>query len=160
MKAKPGSSRLKTEIVERVAQEMKTTPAIVEAVVTHQFKGLVRALTSKNIGSVEMSGFGKWLFLTSKAKKMKQVFEDELARRKTGEEPKIPKMTVETLEFEIAHITNQLEYVRKAAETNSRRVGKRDSEKSPSGGDSRQKAGDLRGMPEPLQEQEDNNILY
>ena len=50
----------------------------IEAVMNHQFEGVVEAMHNKDIYSIEVSGFGKFLFNTNKASKKIVTFSKKI----------------------------------------------------------------------------------
>jgi nucleoid DNA-binding protein len=85
---------------------MRINETDVQAVITHQFKGVLSALKDNN--SVEISGFGKLLLnkyrATRMATSMKKQVEDHLTEGK----PLPMKRSLETVQEEIALIEKRL----------------------------------------------------
>lgn len=144
---------VKDVLIPRVAEQMKTSPKIVEAVVMHQCKNIIKKIGTTGITSVEMSGFGKWTFLPAKAKRIAGLLEEDIQKKLQGLPIKRRNNTVEDLQKEIDYIKNQLAYVEQN-KSNSRRLGKRNSEKDRRGGSGQSTPADLRDMPEQFQEQQ------
>jgi nucleoid DNA-binding protein len=81
---KPSTMTVKEWIIKKMAISMVVSEKIIDAVVTHQFDAANDALDLNE--SVEISGFGKFLFNTKKAHthytkllQMKQAYENTLA---------------------------------------------------------------------------------
>src|SRR5690349_2209174 len=66
---KPISTPVKDYLIKRMSVRMNIPSKTIEAIVAHQMEGINKAIQSDNKFSVEMSGFGKWLFNHKKAKK-------------------------------------------------------------------------------------------
>ena len=66
---KPTTMSVKEYLIRRLSVRTNTRPKIIEAVVSHQMEGINKALQKDNIFSIEMSGFGKWIFNHKKAQK-------------------------------------------------------------------------------------------
>lgn len=68
---------LKDFLTSRIATEMKLPKHVVDAVVTDQFKGIIKAFQVHN--SVEMTGFGKWIFMDKRAQGWTEMLERLIA---------------------------------------------------------------------------------
>src|SRR5690349_18208872 len=84
---KPVSTSVRDYLIKRMSVRMNIPSKTIEAIVAHQMEGINKAIQSDNKFSVEMSGFGKWLFNHKKAKKKwdknlskEKVFENLLAK--------------------------------------------------------------------------------
>lgn len=66
---KPTSSLVKDYLINKMSVRINTPFKTIEAVVKHQLEGMNKAIQADNIFSVEMSGFGKWIFNHKKALK-------------------------------------------------------------------------------------------
>lgn len=66
---KPISMSVKDYLIRVLSVRMNTPVKVIEAVVAHQMEGINKAIQADNKFSVEMSGFGKWLFNHKKAQK-------------------------------------------------------------------------------------------
>ncbi len=75
---KPTTMSVKEYLIKRLSVRTNTLPKIIEAVVSHQMEGVNKALQKDNVFSVEMSGFGKWIFNYRKAQKK---MEKQLSKR-------------------------------------------------------------------------------
>ena len=64
---KPVSMSVKNFLIRRLAVEIMIPEKTIESVINHQFSGALDAMLHNN--SVELSGFGKFIFNESKAKK-------------------------------------------------------------------------------------------
>lgn len=80
---KPKNKSLKDFIVENIAQRMKMQEPVVSAIVSHQFKGITRAL--QKYKTVEMAGFGKWIFMEKRAVRFLDDMKEELENRRNGQ---------------------------------------------------------------------------
>jgi len=70
---KPRSLSIKDYIIRKMSIKLNTPEKIIEAVVNHQFQSATLAFNDQK--SVELSGFGKFLFNQKKAvKKMESMF--------------------------------------------------------------------------------------
>lgn len=105
---KPSNMPLKEFLVKKIAQRMDKPEAVVDAVVMDQFKGITKAL--QQCKSVEMTGFGKWIFMDSKAARLKEALVKSLVHwEQTGEAPNFPTAsTMDHLKREINLIGNKL----------------------------------------------------
>lgn len=150
---KPKDVPIKNYIIPRVADITKASPQVVEAVVNHQFKEIVKAFSLLNVTSVEMSGFGKWKFLPAKAERFLAILEKELADRASGEPGSYTKIPTESIQKNVEYLKNQIKHARQNS-ANSRRVEKRLNKNADGGAHSRSPSEDLRDMPEQFQEQQ------
>src|SRR5688572_33426328 len=66
---KPITTSVKEYLIKRMSVRTNTPFKTIEAIVTHQMNGINKAIQADNIFSVEISGFGKWLFNHKKAEK-------------------------------------------------------------------------------------------
>lgn len=64
---KPQSLSMREYLVRKLAPKLMMSEKVIDAVVVHQFTEASNAMLSNN--SVEISGFGKFMFNTKKAKK-------------------------------------------------------------------------------------------
>lgn len=65
---KPINLSIKDFLIRRMAVQLMTSEKTIEAVISHQFKSANEALDKNS--SIEIAGFGKWLFNHKKAKKV------------------------------------------------------------------------------------------
>ena|SRR5687768_7977455 len=63
------STSVKDYLIKRMSVRMNIPSKTIEAIVAHQMEGINKAIQADNKFSVEMSGFGKWIFNHKKAKK-------------------------------------------------------------------------------------------
>lgn len=84
---KPITTPVKDYLIKRMSVRMNIPSKTIEAIVAHQMEGINKAIQADNIFSVEISGFGKWLFNHKKAQKKyeknlskEQVFLNLLAK--------------------------------------------------------------------------------
>ena len=96
---------LKDFLIERVAEEMSMPKGLVETVVMHQFKGITKAL--QTCKSVEMTGFGKWVFLESKGHRQLAIWKDYLEKLRRGETIPV-NIPEEEMEKDIELLTKRL----------------------------------------------------
>lgn len=66
---KPISTSVKDYLIKRMSVRMNIPQKTIEAIVMHQMEGINKAIQSDNKFSVEMSGFGKWMFNHKRAQK-------------------------------------------------------------------------------------------
>ena len=99
---------LKEQIIKNLSQRLKTDEEIVEAVVNHQFKCVVEAL--KVHTSVELAGFGKFLFVPHRAKLLLASLEKNMKLAEQGQFMFDGK-NVETYKLEIANLKKRLAHV-------------------------------------------------
>lgn len=75
--SKPKSMSVKDWIIRKLAPKMMMNEKTIEAVVNYQFQGANEALSKHN--SLEISGFGKWIFNEKKAIKTMAKYESQKA---------------------------------------------------------------------------------
>lgn len=63
------STSVKDYLIKRMSVRMNIPSKTIEAIVAHQMEGINKAIQADNKFSVEMSGFGKWIFNHKKAQK-------------------------------------------------------------------------------------------
>lgn len=115
---KPKTIPLKELIIKRIAVKMRINETTIDAVVNHQFKELIKSMATSN--SIELSGFGTFLFLEKKAQAYLKAQKESLEKLGRGEKIKAGK-TAEDLEKDIIYLENKLNHAR-ASKTDSRRV--------------------------------------
>lgn len=76
---KPISMSVKDYLIRVMSVRTNTPVKIIEAVVSHQIDGVNKAIQTPGIHSVEMSGFGKWLF---NHKKLQRKWEKNLSKER------------------------------------------------------------------------------
>lgn len=69
MKDKPISTSVKEYLIKRMSVRTNTPFKTIEAIINHQMNGINKAIQADNVFSVEISGFGKWIFNHKKAEK-------------------------------------------------------------------------------------------
>lgn len=69
---KPNSLSLKDYLIRKLAVKMMMGEEVIQAVISHEFQSANEALLNNN--SVEISGFGKFVFNEKKAHKMMEKF--------------------------------------------------------------------------------------
>jgi nucleoid DNA-binding protein len=77
---KPQSLSMREYLVRKLAPKLLLSEKIIDAVIVHQFTEANNALLSNN--SVEISGFGKFVFNSNKAKKKLDRLTEKLAAYK------------------------------------------------------------------------------
>lgn len=65
--SKPHANNIKDLLINKLAIKFNLSPKIIESIVDSQIQGIHRALQSDSVFSLELSGFGKWLFNHKKA---------------------------------------------------------------------------------------------
>ncbi len=91
---KPQSLSVKNFLIRKLSVELQVPEKIVEIVVNNQFSTALEMMKTKN--SVELSGFGKFMFNRKKAEKMMEKFlsqqnefnriiQDDPSRRRNAE---------------------------------------------------------------------------
>jgi nucleoid DNA-binding protein len=104
---KPNKLPLKNYLIKKIAIKMRISESIVENVINDQFKGIAKAMLTED--SVEMTGFGKFMFLPIKANKMRTILQNALDKKLNGEDvPNIMK-DIPTLQNDIAYLTKRIE---------------------------------------------------
>lgn len=95
---KPKSLSVKDYIIRKMSIKMLIPEKTIDAVITHQFSSAHEALNTNN--SVEISGFGKFVFNEKKAAKkleryymFKETFEKTLADENASEQKKRSSQT-------------------------------------------------------------------
>lgn len=76
---KPISTSVRDYLIKKMSVRMNIPSKIIEAIVAHQMEGINKAIQSDNKFSVEISGFGKWVFNHKKALKK---FEKNLSKER------------------------------------------------------------------------------
>jgi nucleoid DNA-binding protein len=76
---KPISTSVKDYLIKRMSVRLNIPSKTIEAIVAHQMEGINNAIQSDDKFSVEMSGFGKFLFNHKKAQKK---YEKNLSKEK------------------------------------------------------------------------------
>lgn len=77
---KPISTSVKDYLIKRMSVRLNIPSKTIEAIVAHQMEGINKAIQADNKFSVEMSGFGKWIF---NHKKAKRKFEKNISKEQT-----------------------------------------------------------------------------
>lgn len=67
--SKLSSTNIKDLLISKLAKRFNLPPRTIEAVVNNQIQGMQTAFQTDSIFSLEMSGFGKWIFNHKKAQK-------------------------------------------------------------------------------------------
>lgn len=116
----------------------------IEAVVTHQFEGVAEAMQNNSISSIEVSGFGKFLFNTAKAARMLprlQTKYDKLAEElKTTESETKKKSIQEKMDV----ISKFLTSVKPRIDGVGSNTGRVEKQVSPTGRDEESDRGDVK----------------
>jgi hypothetical protein len=108
---KPKKIPLKDFIVKKIAVKMRINESTVDAVIVHQFKEVVKAMRTQS--SVEISGFGTFIFLQNKAHYLVKAMENLVERKKRGEKVSITK-DVALIEEDILYIHNKINHARES----------------------------------------------
>lgn len=152
MDSKPKNKPLKEFLIEGIAQRMKLPEHVVNAVVMHQFKGITKALQTYK--SVEMTGFGKWVFQERKARQFLDGLEKEQQSRKTTEASdkygflnnEELEDTIEKLKIHLAQ--NQTYNADRQNKRNSGRLEEHGGKKPRGGRGGKSQAVDMRDVPQ------------
>ena len=100
---KPVSLSIKDYLIRKMAVKMMVSEKTIEAVVNHQFQSAHEALAKHK--SLEISGFGKFLFNTKKAQKLLEKLESQerlFAERMVDENLPEAKRKSSALKYEMA----------------------------------------------------------
>jgi nucleoid DNA-binding protein len=133
---KPRKLSLKAFLIKKLAVKMMVSEGIITAVIDDQFNSALKAMDINS--SVELSGFGKFLFKEAHAYKIEQSTKDMLA----GLKP-IPKAGSEE------HLQKQLEYIQTKLygnKTDSRGLEEQPNQESRSRGGGKNEVGDLSNL--------------
>jgi len=110
---KPISLSVKNFLIRRMSVDMAIPEKVIEAVVNHQFNAMLDAMSTCN--SVELSGFGKFLFNSKKAARemqkqlvYKQACENLLSQELTEQKRKSVQAKLDTVEANIAALKPKL----------------------------------------------------
>lgn len=104
---KPNKLPLKNHLIKKIAIKMRISESIVETVINDQFKGVAKAMLTQD--SVEITGFGKFMFLPIKANRLRITLQDALDRKEAGEEVANVLKDIPTLKEDIAYLTKRTE---------------------------------------------------
>lgn len=96
---------IKSEIVAQIAERLQLPPSVVEKVVSHQFKEVARALSLHQ--SVEVSGFGTFLFLKKKAINTLNEMKQKALQKERGEEVPLWAQDLPSLLIRIQQLEQQ-----------------------------------------------------
>lgn len=109
---RPITMTLKDWLVRKMSVDMKISESILHRVVDHQVNGIRKAFDSNN--SVEISGFGKFIFSEKKAKrklngfcKLKYLYEKSIS------DPNEPEKKKRTTEFKLHKLILDIEALKK-----------------------------------------------
>lgn len=101
---KSSSTSVKDYLIKRMSVRMNIPSKTIEAIVMHQMDGINKAIQADNKFSVEMSGFGKWLFNHKKAQKK---YDKNLSKEKVFktllEKPDLSDKQRESYELKLAN---------------------------------------------------------
>lgn len=70
--SKPQAVSIKDLLIKKLSIKFNQPAKVIESVINHQSQAIHTALQSDTVFSLEMSGFGKWLFNHKKAQKVYQ----------------------------------------------------------------------------------------
>jgi hypothetical protein len=104
---KPNKLPLKNHLIKKIAIKMRISESIIENVINDQFKGISKAMLTED--SVEITGFGKFIFLPIKANKMRSILQEALDKKENGEEVVNILKDIPTLKEDIAYLTKRIE---------------------------------------------------
>ncbi len=71
---KPNNMSVKEYLYRVMSVRTNTPEKIITAIVDHQFEGVIEAMEKPGIHSIEISGFGKFLFNTKKSLKKAEMY--------------------------------------------------------------------------------------
>ena len=164
---KPISMSVKEYICRLMSIKMNIPLKTVETIVDHQFQSANEAL--KTNYSLEISGFGKFLFNHKKAEKK---WEKNLSKKATFERmllnPDITEQKRKSLELKLENTIKWLDHIKPKLETDEHRaiVGRVEEQVAPSEGlkgsdrtDLPSEDGNMQGLPVVFGEQEEVNRL-
>lgn len=116
---------LKDNIIKKVAEKTELSTAVVEAVITHQFTALIEKMSTEH--SVEISGFGKFLFLPAKAKRLVEGI-DRLIEKAPPPTTPAEEKKLRSAKEDVEVIRQRLNQYNAKLKTDSRGVEKCNSE--------------------------------
>ena len=97
---------IRDEIVTQISERLQLPTTIVEKVVAHQFKEVAKALTIYQ--SVEVSGFGTFLFLKNKAVLTLKEMQAKALKRERGEDVPLWAQDLPALQQRINQLDKQI----------------------------------------------------
>ena len=97
---------IRDEIVDQISERLQIAPAVVEKVVAHQFKEVAKALTIYQ--SVEVSGFGTFLFLKKKALLTLKEMQAKALKRERGDDVPMWAQDLPALQQRINQLDRQI----------------------------------------------------
>lgn len=107
---------LKDDIINKVAGRTELNKEVVEAIVAHQFTSVLEKMTTEY--SIELSGFGTFLFLPIKAKRITNILKETVESIPSPETP-ADRKKVENAKKDIISINNRLNHYNAKHKTNS-----------------------------------------
>jgi nucleoid DNA-binding protein len=102
---KPVTLSVKDFLIKKMAVKMRISESVIEAVIEHQFKEMMKAMEDSN--SVELSGFGKFIFNEKKATHLKGHIERALVNRPLRIKDKF-RQTEEQLKEDLIFLNKKL----------------------------------------------------
>jgi len=118
---KPISMSVKDYLMRKMSVRTNKPLKIIEAVIDHQMQGANEALKENN--TVELSGFGKFIFNIKKAqKKLEKNLSKERVFRKLLLEPNITETRRKSLELKLENTIKFIESIKPKLEKNEQIV--------------------------------------
>ena len=110
---KPISTSVKDYLIKRMSVRMNIPQKTIEAIVAHQMEGINKAIQADNKFSVEMSGFGKFLFNHKKAKKKyEKNLSKELVFLANLEDPNLTERQRASFELKLENTRKWMENIK------------------------------------------------
>jgi nucleoid DNA-binding protein len=111
---KPMSMPLKDFLIRKLSQKLNIPERVIDVVITDQFTSAFKATTTCN--SIELSGFGKLMFLPKKAAKQMVKYEEQknifetalLVPNLTEEAARVINLKLATVQKNIDHLKPKL----------------------------------------------------
>lgn len=108
---KPRSLSIKDFLIRKMSIKMNTPEKVIEAVVNHQFQSATLAFISQK--SVELSGFGKFLFNEKKAvKKMESMLVQKLILDKKLEDETLSDRKKKSTELKLESLSQAIDILK------------------------------------------------
>jgi nucleoid DNA-binding protein len=108
---KPLSLSMKEYLIRKMSVKMMLSEKTLEAVINHQFNSANEAMKEHN--SVEISGFGKFMFNSKKAhKKMEKMLSQEKLFQSRIDDPEFPESKKNSERVKLANIQYNIEVLK------------------------------------------------
>ena len=108
---KPVSLSVKDFLIRKMSIKLNTPEKVIEAVVNHQFQSATLAFTDQK--SVELSGFGKFLFNEKKAvKKMDSMLKQRLVLQQQLEDETLSDRKKKSAELKLESLAQAIEILK------------------------------------------------